>query len=56
MKLDLSAENEKPTEICDFSADQLYVFDEHLILRKKGTSIFYIINKEGGDLIRLNKE
>lgn len=56
MKLDLSVENEKPTEICDFSADQLYVFDEHLILRKKGTSIFYIINKEGGDLIRLNKE
>lgn len=56
MRLNLSTEGEEPAEICNLSTDQIYVFDEYLILRKKGTTVFYIINKEGGDLIRLNKE
>ncbi|MDD2427972.1 MAG: DUF5050 domain-containing protein [Eubacteriales bacterium] len=43
--------------LADLSADQLYIFDESVVLRKKGSEEFYILSKKAGsEPVRLNKE
>lgn len=53
----LTAPDEKET-LCDTQADSLYVFDRHIIFLKKGSSQYYILDKNapGAKPVRLNKE